>query len=90
MPEDQTANLKYYIDVLVLTNLRELVRKKRPNLWENYSRNTHKNNALAYSTNSTKQSLADKLISMLEYPSCSPVHTLWNFHMFPKRKIDLR
>ena len=45
VPEGQTVNQVYYKEVL--TNLREQVRKKRPEMWKNSSWGLHQYDALA-------------------------------------------
>jgi hypothetical protein len=66
VPEGQTVNQKYYLEVL--TKLRERVRKKRPELWKNKSWILHKDNAPAHNAIAAKQFLTDKCIAMLEHP----------------------
>ena len=46
VPEGQTVNQVYYKEVL--TNLRERVRSKRPEMWKNGSGVLHQDNALAH------------------------------------------
>ncbi|KAJ8944897.1 hypothetical protein NQ318_012706 [Aromia moschata] len=47
VPEGQTVNQHYYIEVL--TALRERVRRQRPDLWKTKSRKIHQDNAPAHS-----------------------------------------
>jgi hypothetical protein len=66
VPEGQTVNQKYYLEVL--TKLRERVWKKRPKLWKKKSWILHQENAPAHNSLAVKQFLADKCIPMLEQP----------------------
>jgi len=52
VPEGQTVNQVYYKEVL--TNLREWVRRRRPEIWKNGSWVLHQDNAPAHSALSVK------------------------------------
>ena len=56
VPEDQTINQHYYLEVLA--QLRERIRKKGPELWKNKSWVLHQDNAPAHSALSVKTFLA--------------------------------
>jgi hypothetical protein len=66
VPEGQTVNQKYYLEVL--TKLRERMRKKWPELWKKKSWILHQDNAPAHNALAVKQFLADKCIPVLEPP----------------------
>ncbi|KAJ8963118.1 hypothetical protein NQ318_018583 [Aromia moschata] len=55
VPEGQTVNQPYYIEVL--TALRERVRRRRPDLWKTKSWKIHQDNAPAHSALSVKSAL---------------------------------
>jgi len=58
VPEGQTGNQAYSKNVL--TNLRERVRRRRPDMWNNASRILHHDNAPAHNALSVKRYLAKK------------------------------
>ena len=70
VPEGTTVNQHYYKEVLI--KLREKVRQKRPQLWEN-DFIVHQDNAHAHTALSVKQFLTDKHITTLEHPPYSPM-----------------
>jgi len=69
VPSGQMVNQQYYIEVL--TKLRKRVRRERPELWRN-GLILHQDNAPAHNALSVKQFLANKNITVLEYPPYSP------------------
>jgi hypothetical protein len=72
VPEAQTVNQKYYLEVL--TKLRERVRKKRSEFWKKKSLILHQNNAPAHNALAVKQFLVVKCIPVLEHPP--PIHRI--------------
>ncbi|KAJ8944076.1 hypothetical protein NQ318_005986 [Aromia moschata] len=70
IPEDQTVDQHYYIEVL--TVLRERARRRRPDLWKTKSWKIHQDNAPAHSALSVKAFIAKYGITVLEYPPYSP------------------
>lgn len=88
VPEGQTVNQKYYIEVL--EKLRERVRKKRPDMWKNNSWILHQDNAPAHNALSVKRFLAKKSIPVLEHPPYSPDLAPCDFYLFPKIKSSLK
>jgi hypothetical protein len=88
VPEGQTVNRKYYLEVL--TKLRERVRKKRWDLCKKKSCILHQNHALAHNALAVKQFLADKCIPVLQGPLYSPVLAPCDFSLFPKVKSALK
>jgi hypothetical protein len=69
----QTVNQEYFLDVLI--KLRERMRKKRPELWKKKPWILHEDNTSAHNALAVKQILADKCISVLEYPP-PPIHRI--------------
>lgn len=88
VPEGQTVNQHYYLEVLA--KLRERVRKKRPDLWKNKSWVLHQDNAPAHNALSVKQFLADKQIPVLDHPPYSPDLAPCDYFLFPKVKSVLK
>ena len=87
VPDGATVNQHYYKQVL--ETLRERVRRKRPQLWEN-GFILHQDNAPAHSALSVKQFLAEKRITVLEHPPYSPDLAPCDFFLFPKVKSELK
>lgn len=88
VPQGQTVNQKYYIEVL--TKLREWVRKRRPDLWENNSWLLHQDNAPAHNAISVRQFLANKRITVLEHSPYFLDLAPCDFYLFPKVKSALK
>ena len=87
VPEGTTVNQHYYKEVLI--KLREKVRQKRPQLWEN-GFILHQDNTPAHTALSVKQVLTDKNITTLEHPPYSPDLAPCDFYLFPKVKSVLK
>ncbi|GFV00358.1 mariner Mos1 transposase [Trichonephila clavipes] len=88
VPEGQTINQHYYLEVL--GNLRERIRKKRPEMWKEKSWIFHQDNAPAHSALSVKRFLAKHSIPVLEHPPYSPDLASCDFYLFPKVKSALK
>ncbi|KAL1454506.1 hypothetical protein WDU94_010745 [Cyamophila willieti] len=88
VPEGQTITQYYYLEVL--TRLREKIRKKRPELWNEKSWFLHRDNAPAHSAFSVKTFLAKYNIPVLEHPPYSPDLAPCDFYLFPKIKSALK
>ncbi|KAL4089073.1 hypothetical protein QTP88_024146 [Uroleucon formosanum] len=88
VPQGQTVNQHYYLQVL--TTLRERVRRKRPELWENDSWFLHQDNAPAHSALSVKRFLAKNRTPVLQQPPYSPDLAPCDFWLFPKLKSALK
>ncbi|KAE9537933.1 hypothetical protein AGLY_005905 [Aphis glycines] len=86
VPTGQTVNQTYYKEVLI--KLREKIRKKRPDQFQNRSWNH--DNAPAHSALSIREFLADKQIPVVPHPPYSPDLALCDFFLFPKIKTDLK
>ena len=87
VPSSQMVNQQYYIEVL--TKLHERVRRKRRELWRNRWI-LHQDNAPAHNILFMKQLLANRNITVLEHPPCSPDLAPCNFYLFPKIKSALK
>jgi transposase len=87
VPSGQTVNQQYYIEVL--SELRERVRRKRPELWRN-GWILYQENAPTHNTLSVKQFLANKNIAVLEHPPYSPDLSPCDFYLFPEIKSVLK
>ncbi|GFV60985.1 mariner Mos1 transposase [Trichonephila clavipes] len=88
VPEGQTINQHYYLEVL--GNLRERIRKKRPEMWKEKSWIFHQDSAPAHSVLSVKRFLAKHSIPVLEHPPYSPDLAPCDFYLFPKVKYALK
>jgi transposase len=71
-----------------LKRLREAVHTKRPEVWPN-DWILHHDNSSAHKALSVKQFLAQKSITEMEQPPCSPDLAPNDFWMFPKIKSAL-
>jgi hypothetical protein len=87
VPEGQTVNQKYYLEVL--TKLRERVIKKRSDLWKK-SWILHQDKAPAHNALTVKQFLAKKCILVLQHPLYSLDFASCDFYLFPKVKSALK
>lgn len=88
VPQGQTVNQKYYIEVLI--KFRERVRKKRPGLRKDNVWILHQDNAPAHNAFSVKQFLANKRIPVLEHPPYSPDLAPCDFYLLLKIKTALK
>ena len=86
--EGQTINQHYYLHVLA--ELRERIRKKRPELWKDKSWVIHQNNAPAHSAFSVERFLVKYSIPILDHPPYSPDLAPCDFYLFPKVKSALK
>jgi histone-lysine N-methyltransferase SETMAR len=87
IPQGQTLNHAYYAEML--KRLYETVRIKRPELWSNDCILQH-DNAQAHKALSVKQFSAQKSITEIEHPPCSPDLSPNDFWLFPKVKSALK
>ena len=88
VPEVQSVNQVYYKNVL--TNLRERVRRRRPDMWKNVSWILHHDNAPAHNALYVKRYLAKNNIPLMEHPPYSPDLVPCDFFLFPKIKSALK
>jgi len=82
VPEGQTVNQVYYKEVL--TNLREWVRRRRPEMWKNGSWVLHQDNAPAHNALSVQMFLMKHKITLLEHPPYSPDLAPCDFFYFQR------
>ena len=85
--EGTTVNQHYYKEVLL--KLRERIRRKLPQLWEN-GFILHQDNAPAHAALSVEQFLVDKSIATLQHLPYSPDLAPCDFFLFPKLKSVLK
>ncbi|GFV99942.1 mariner Mos1 transposase [Trichonephila clavipes] len=85
VPEGQPINQHYYLEVL--GNLRERIRKKRPEMWKEKSWIFHQDNAPAHSALSVKRFLAKHSIPVL---ASTLLARPCDFYLFPKVKSALK
>ena len=88
VPEGQTINQVYYKEVL--TNLRERVRRRRPEMWKNGAWVLHQDNAPAHNALSVNMFLTKHTITVLEHPPYSPDLAPCDFFLFPKIQSALK
>ena len=88
LPQGQTVNRFYYNDVL--RRLRESIRKKRPELWEQNSWFLHHDNAPAHASLQIREFRAKNGMSVLPHPPYSPDLAPADFFLFPKLKSVLK
>ena len=88
IPCGQMVNKQLYQDFLV--HLRDAVRRKRPELWENQTWMLHHNTAPAHVSLLIRSYLAKHQISIVLHPPYSPDLASANFFLFPKLKTTLK
>jgi transposase len=82
------VNKQLYQDFLA--RLRDAVRRKRPELWENQTWMLHHNNAPAHASLLIRSYLAKHQISVVPHPPYSPDLARGDFFLFPKLKTTLK
>ncbi|UYV77378.1 hypothetical protein LAZ67_15000787 [Cordylochernes scorpioides] len=88
LPEGQTINRHYYIDVL--RRLREALRQKRPEKWHQKNWFLHHDNARPHTAVTVQLYLAKHGIALLPQPPYSPVLAPGDFFLYPKSKKVLK
>jgi len=88
VPRGQMVNKQLYQEVLA--RLRDDVRRKRPELWENQTRMLHHDNAPAHALLLIRSYLAKRQTSIVPHPSYSPDLPRADFFLFPKLKTTLK
>ena len=84
LPEGRTDNKEYYF--VVMRRLREVIRKRSPDLWQNNSWLLHHDNAPAHTSLLIRDFLAQNNSTMMPQPSYSPdLAPMWLF-LVPKTK----
>ena len=84
VPRGQMVNKQLYQEVL--ERLRNVVRRNRPELWENQTWMLHQDNALAHASLLIRSYLAKLLTSVVPHPTYSPDLAPADFFLFPKLK----
>jgi len=88
VPCGQMVNKQLYQEVLV--HLRDAVRRKRPELWENQTWMLHHDNAPAHALLLIHSYLAKHQTSVVPHPPYSPDLAPADFFLFPKLKTTLK
>ena len=87
VPRGQMVNKQLYQEILA--RLRETVRRKRPELWENRTWMLHHDNAPAHASLLIRSYLA-KQTPVVPHPPYSPDLAPADFFLFPKHKTTLK
>jgi len=82
------VNKQFYQEILA--RLRDAVRRKRPELWENQTSMLHHDNAPAHASLIICSYLAKHQTSVLPHPHYSPDIAPAYFFLFPKLKTTLK
>jgi len=88
VPRGQMVNKQLYQEVL--TRLRNAVRRKRLELWENQTWMLHHDNAAAHASLLIRSYLAKHQTSVVPHPPYSPELAPSDFFLFPKLKTTLK
>ena len=86
VPPGMTVNADFYRDVLRM--LRENVRRRRPQQWQNQNL-IHHDNAPAHRSFKVSQFLAKNNITVIPHPPYSPDLAPCDFFLFPKLKLRI-
>jgi len=87
VPRGQMVNKQLYQEVL--PHLRDAVRRKRPELWENQTWTLHHDNVLAHASLLVRSYLAKHQTFIVFHPPYSPDLAPTDFSLFPKIKTTL-
>ena len=87
VPRGQMVNKQIYREVLA--RLRDALRRKRPDLWENQTRMLHHDNAPAHASLLIRSYLAKRQTSIVPHPLYSPDLAPADSFLFPKLKTTL-
>ena len=88
VPPGMTVNADFYCDVL--RKLRENVRHKRPQKWQNHHLIIHHDNAPANRSFKVSQFLAKNNMTVVPHPPYSPDLPPCDFFLFPKLKLRMK
>jgi len=88
VPPGMTVNADFYCDVL--RRLRENVRRKRPQQWQNQKLIIHHDNAPAHGSFKVSQFLAKYSMTVIPHPQYSPDLVPCDFFLFPKLKLRMK
>ena len=84
VPKGQTVNQQLYIEVL--KQLRDSVRRKRPELWRSGEWLLHQDNVPAHTELSVRQFLTKNRMTRALHPPYSPDLAPCDFFLFPRMK----
>ena len=87
-PPGMTVNADFYCDVL--RRLRENVRSKRPQKWQNQNLIIHHDNAPAHRSFKGSQFLAKNNMAVVPHSPYSPDLVSCDFFLFPKLKLRMK
>ena len=87
-PPGQTVNAAFYVEVL--KRLRENVRRKRHDQWQNNTWLLHHDNAPAHAALLARRFLTDNNMTVVPHPPYSPDLAPSDFLLFPKLKMKLK
>jgi len=88
VPRGQMVNKQLYQEVLA--PLRDAVRRKRPEMWENQTWMLHHDNAPAHVSLLIRSYLAKHQTTVVPHPLYSPDLDPADFFLFPKLKTTLK
>ena len=88
VPPGMTVNADFYCDVL--RRLRENVRRKTPQKWQNQNLIIHHDNAPAHRSFKVSQFLAKNNMTVIPHPSYSTDLAPSDFFLFPKLKLRMK
>lgn len=88
LPIGQTVNKEYYLGVK--RRLRESVKRKRPDLWQNNTWFLHHDNAPAHTSLLVRDFLTKNSTNVIDQVLYSPDLAPCDFFLFPKLKLLLR
>jgi len=84
VPRGQMVNKEFYHEFLA--RLRDAVRRKRPELWENQTGMLHHDNAPAHASHLIRSYLAKHQTSVVPHPPYSPDLAPADLFLFPRFK----
>ncbi len=88
LPEGETVNSEYFISVL--REVRESIRRKRPQLWQTNQFVLHMDNASCHTSGDTRLYLHKNNFEVLQHPPYSPDLAPCDFWAFPVLKKQIR
>lgn len=88
LPTGQTVNKEYYLSVM--RRLRESIRRKRPELWQNKSWFLHHDNAPSHTAIIIRQFFSKNETVVVPQAPYSPDMAPCDFFLFPRLKLPLR
>lgn len=88
LPQGETVNKVYYLGLM--RRLREAIRQKRPDLWENNSWILHHDNAPSHNAIIIREHLAKNGTNTIQQPPNSPDLAPCDFFLFDRLKKPLR